>query len=330
MEYSRILKAEKGGKLKRCNKLHLLLVIVSFFLPVKTSLAVTPSSPSTEKEVNEAGKLYLFAEELYQTGQYYRALTEYQRFNSYYPNHEMNENVMFKIGLCYFRGKKYREGARAFEGMNHHYPDTPLGKEALLMAGECYRKQELITIAIEKFSQLTENSIMEETTVKAFYALGVLYAEIGKPEEAKENFKKLKENSAYIDLSKRLTEEVDQYRATKKKNPTAAGILAIIPGLGHLYCERPGDALVSFLVNGLFIWGTVESFRQEQYVLGGILAFFESGWYMGNIYSAVGSAYKYNRYQDKMLLEELEKNIDLTAPTSPSSPTLTLSFDIPF
>jgi TM2 domain-containing membrane protein YozV len=187
-----------------------------------------------------------------------------------------------------------------------------------------------MTMAIEKFSQLTKNPIKEETTVKAFYALGVLYAEIGKPKEAKENFKKLGGNSAYIDLSKKLTEEVDQYRAAKKKNPAAAGILAIIPGLGHLYCERPRDALVSFLVNGAFIWGTVESFRQEQYVLGGILAFFELGWYMGNIYSAVGSAYKHNRYQEKMFLEKMERNIDLTTPSSPSSTALILSFDIPF
>lgn len=316
--------------MKHRTRFYLLLAIISFFLPVKTTLAVTPPSPSTEKGANEANRLYLFAEELYQTGQYYRAITEYQRFNSYYPNHEMNENVMFKIGLCYFRGKKYRESASAFEEMNHRYSTTPLGKEALLMAGECYRKQGLMTMAEERLRQLTKNPIREETTVKAFYALGVLYAEIGRPKEAEENFKKLGENSAYLDLSKRLTEEVDQYRATKKKNPAAAGILAIIPGLGHLYCDRPKDALVSFLINGVFAWGTVESFRQEQYVLGGILAFFELGWYVGNIYSAMGSAYKYNRYQEKKFIEGLERNVDLTARSSPSSPALILSFDIPF
>jgi outer membrane protein assembly factor BamD (BamD/ComL family) len=307
------------------------IALILLLLPAHISWGATLSSE--EKKVDEATRLYLFAEELYQTGQYYRALTEYQRFGSYYPDHEMKENIMFKIGLCYFRGKKYKEGALAFEKMNRQYPDTALGKEALLLAAECYRKQGLIILAMERFSQLAKNSIQEETTVKAVYAMGLIYSENFKLGEARENFKRLGENSSYVELSKKLLEDTDKYKTAKKKSPVAAGILAIVPGLGHLYCERPGDALVSFMVNGLFTWGAVESFRQEQYVLGGILAFFELGWYTGNIYSAVGGAHKYNRYQDKMFLDSLENNIDMTTSSDPSTPissSLIISFDIPF
>ena len=308
-----------------------IIALILLLLPAKSSHAAAPS-PS-EKKVDKANRLYLFAEELYQTGQYYRALTEYKRFGSYYPDHELKENITFKIGLCYFRGKKYKEGSLAFEDMNRQYPDTTLGLEALLLAGECYRKQGLMSVAMEKFHQLAERSIQEEATVRAVYSMGLIYSENFQHEKARESFQRLGENPSYVELSKKLLEDVDKHRKAKKKSPVAAGILAIVPGLGHLYCERPGDALVSFLVNGLFTWGAVESFRQNQNVVGGILAFFELGGYVGNIHSAVGGAYKYNRYQDKMFLDSLENNVDMTTSANPSTPissSLIISFDIPF
>jgi hypothetical protein len=41
--------------------------------------------------------------------------------------------------------------------------------------------------------------------------------------------------------------------------------------------------------------------------VGGILTFFELGWYSGNIYSAVSGAHKYNRNKKKEYLDLLEK-----------------------
>ncbi len=319
--------------MKRFQIPQLFWVITLLLLLLPAHISWGAGLSSAEKKEDTATRLYLFAEELYQTGQYYRALTEYQRFNSFYPDHEMKENVTFKIGLCYFHGEKYQEGAVAFDDMNRQYPDSALGLEALFLAGECYRKQGLMTIAMEKFRQLAEHPIQEETTVKAVYSMGLIYSENFQLADAEESFKRLGENSSYVELSKKLLEDIDKHRSVKKKSPVAAGILAIVPGLGHLYCERPGDALVSFLVNGLFTWGAVESFRQDQNVVGGILAFFELGWYLGNIHSAVGGAYKYNRYQDKMFLDSLENNLNMTTSSNPSTPissSTIISFDIPF
>lgn len=70
--------------------------------------------------------------------------------------------------------------------------------------------------------------------------------------------------------------------------------------------NRPGDALVSFLLNGAFIWATVEAFHHDNNVTGGILLFFESGWYLGNIYNTVSGAHKYNQRLEKQFLDELQ------------------------
>jgi hypothetical protein len=91
---------------------------------------------------------------------------------------------------------------------------------------------------------------------------------------------------------------------------------AILPGLGHAYCERYRDGLVALLLNGLFIWAAVESFDEEHDVLGGILLFVEAGWYAGNIYSAVNCAHKHNRHVKNEFLRMLPDTLDLNVFTS--------------
>jgi len=102
--------------------------------------------------------------------------------------------------------------------------------------------------------------------------------------------------------------EPDSKPLLKRKNPTTAGLLAIIPGAGHLYCERKKDALISFLLNGAMIYAAYEAFDHDLDAIGGIITFFELGFYSGNIYSAVSSAHKYNRDEKSRFLNYLKKN----------------------
>lgn len=101
------------------------------------------------------------------------------------------------------------------------------------------------------------------------------------------------------------------------KDPAAAGLMAaVLPGLGHAYCERYKDGLVAFLLNGLFIWAAYEAFEEDHSVLGGILTFLELGWYTGNIYSAVNTAHKYNRAVKNEFLRNLGDELDVGLLTS--------------
>jgi hypothetical protein len=109
-----------------------------------------------------------------------------------------------------------------------------------------------------------------------------------------------------------FTAEIDKKEYVPHKSPTTAGVLAaVLPGAGHLYAERPRDALVAFLLNGAFILGAAELFHHDNYVAGGIFAFFELGWYTGNIYSAVSSVHKYNRDKENDFLQKLKDKFSL-------------------
>ena len=96
------------------------------------------------------------------------------------------------------------------------------------------------------------------------------------------------------------------------KSPGLAGTLAVIPGLGQLYCGRYEDALAAFGVNlGLF-WAAYESFDNDLPVLGSLLAIVGSGFYVANIYSAVNSAHKYNRARQHRFGDQLKDNLSIS------------------
>ena len=133
------------------------------------------------------------------------------------------------------------------------------------------------------------------------------YLEMGLWEKARDGFERISFQNRDKYNIRQILIELDRKLSLKRKNPTIAGILAIVPGAGHLYCERKRDAFVSFLLNGAMIYAAYEAFDNDLNALG-IITFFELGFYSGNIYSAVGSAHKYNRHEKSKFLNYLKKH----------------------
>lgn len=91
-------------------------------------------------------------------------------------------------------------------------------------------------------------------------------------------------------------------RTVPGKNPRAAGVFAVIPGGGFLYCERYHDALVTFLLNAGLMAAAYKAYDNDNIPLAGVIGFVETGFYTGNIYGSISSAYKYNLAQTIKIL----------------------------
>ncbi len=123
------------------------------------------------------------------------------------------------------------------------------------------------------------------------------------------------DTSALYPAAQQLAEEAQAGSQRAKKSPVLAGVLStLLPGAGQLYNGRPGDAFLTFLLNGLFIAGSIEAIRHDELAIAGVLSFFEAGWYGGNVYSAVNGAHKHNRHADETLLQDLERRFRVTPP----------------
>jgi hypothetical protein len=172
---------------------------------------------------------------------------------------------------------------------------------------------------LDRAARKADNS---DNRVKAFYRAGWVLLETGQWEKARWYFQQItKDHQAryrVMDLNTALAD------ATKipQKSPALAGTLSVIPGGGYLYCNRPKDALMAFLLNGGLIWAAVEAFHNKSPALGTVISFVEAGFYAGNIYGGISSAHKYNERQKKKFIDGLRENTRISLSGSMETPRL--------
>lgn len=248
------------------------------------------------------------ADHFFATGDYYRAITEYKRFLFFFPHSLQTEEVYFKMAKSYLKGKKWEEVLLTLDRLQKQFPNSARQGEIYLLQGLSYLGKKEYAQAHYYFQQASLASPGTSIADEANFQKGRAYIEEEKYKEAAWAFRKIDRSSPLFIRGEYWAQGLEKINEVPQKSPLAAGVLAaIIPGAGHLYCERYRDATMAFLLNAAFIWGMVEAFQHENYAVGAILTFFELGWYSGNIYSAVSSAHKYNKQKKKEYLQELEK-----------------------
>jgi tetratricopeptide (TPR) repeat protein len=288
---------------KRAIRFLLLLLVLSF---------MGPGLGFADEVIIKSDEQFRLGHEAMQRGEYQRAVTELERFLHFFPRDERVPKVRALIGLCYLQAKLYEKAREVFDDVSKAYAGKPIEGEALFMIGESYYRQGLYGEAERYFRQVSEESPEPEIRNRAAYRLGWCRMKGDRWKEGSESFQKVEPASPLYPSALDLAGKSLNGMALPSKEPTTAGALsALLPGLGHAYCERYKDGLVAFVLNGLFIWAAYESFHKDQEVLGGILGFLELGWYSGSIYSAVNSAHKYNRAQKDGFLRNLKDDLDV-------------------
>lgn len=279
-----------------------------------TILFILLTAPSVlHAQEQSAEKMLSFADHLYDNGDYYRAITEYERFIFFYPGHVLSKQAKFQIGMCYLKGEKFSQAVQRFRALSNEYPGDEIGRKALFMLAESYYQKKDYSLAIDVLLRFLDTYPQDSQADAARIKLGWAYLRKGDWRQAQDAFQGLPQDSPLHMQAEGLSKETGRYPDIPKKSPyLAGGLSAVLPGAGQLYVGRPMDAAASFLLNGLFIWATVDAFKKDNNVTGGILLFFESGWYLGNVYNAVSSAHKYNKKAEQDFLDGLQGQYGLS------------------
>jgi TolA-binding protein len=284
--------------------------------PINPTNTTNPAHSYADQEiVIDPERQFQFAEHYFQNGEYYRAIGEYERFIYFFPLSDKVELARYKIGLCFLNGEQYAEAIKAFDELIEDYKNTGYAFKSYLKISRAYVLLKRYDAALTGIKNLITIAPNQEIKDEAYYQGGWVYLEMGLWEKAQKYFEEISVQNRKKYNLKEIVMELDRKLPLKRKNPTTAGLLAIIPGAGHLYCERKKDALISFLLNGAMIYAAYEAFDHDLDVIGGIITFFELGFYSGNIYSAVNSAHKYNRDEKSTFLNYLKNNtkIDISS-----------------
>lgn len=282
---------------KRTGSNHLLGFLLSFIflliiLPVPLAIS---ADPQANQIIINSDDQFQFAMQALELGEYQRAVVEFERFIHFFPESEKVPRARYLIGVAYLRGKQFESARKVLDEIYEAYSHKILGGKALLLIGESYYAQGIFEEAEFYFKRVIQEFPLPDLTNTAYYRLGWSRMHSNEWLEASESFKLVKKESPLYPSASDLAEESLKGDELSIKSPTTAGILAIMPGLGHAYLGRYKDGMVALLLNGLTIWAAVEAFDEDLDVLGGLLVALEVGWYSGNIYSAVNGAHKYNR-----------------------------------
>ena len=91
------------------------------------------------------------------------------------------------------------------------------------------------------------------------------------------------------------TAAIDAYAAGRDKSPKIGGLLGLIPGFGYFYSGEYANGFRSIILNGLFIYGMVDTADKDQWGAFAVITFFEFTWYSGSIYGGIDAAHRFNR-----------------------------------
>ncbi len=301
-------------------------IIFTFFLLFCSASVSTADNPEL---AISADQQYAFAHHYFTEQDYRRAIDEFQRFIYFFPLDRRVAQARWLIGMAYYKSKQYSDAINKFRTIIDSSRDQVFSKnliskkidaqkksavysQAWLMLAESYFASKALGQAISAFHNLV--SLTDSTDIKdeAHYRIGWVYVELGAFEQAQRYFAKVSDrNKAKYRLSQ-LADALKKEKLISYKNPRLAGTLAVIPGVGHLYCERRQDALISFLINGGLIYAAYEAFDNDLMAIGSLITLIELGFYTGNIYSAVNSTHKYNRSKKREFGEKLKHNLKIS------------------
>lgn len=270
--------------------------------------------------VIDSGVQFKLAESLYKQGDYNEAALEYMRFYHLFPSHENVLMARYKTGVSFFRADRLTDAKRHFAEIASDFSDSEgYAPKAMFALSDVYMAMDRVPDAINTLSNLvtlTTDTKLKDRALQKLAWLILKNAEelaarsdyrINPYQRAAEYLAMVSDTAANNNQIKGLLADLESMEDLQQKHPFIAGLSAIIPGGGFLYCERYRDAATAFLFNSAMILGAYESFRNDQPFLGSAVAFVETGFYAGNIYGSVSSAHKYNRKKKKQMIRDLEK-----------------------
>jgi len=247
------------------------------------------------------GRLLMFADALREEKDYYRAATEYRRLMYYYPESPYWKRASRSLFDCYYLSEQYLTAIHLGKDLLNKKLTPEERRDLKFNIGASYFEVDNYPLARKYFEDIDADDTADIKS-RAIMMTGLSYARQYDWQKARDAFASVNPKTDYNMNAGYCLQLAEEGLKLKKKSPTLAGILAIIPGLGYFYDGYGQTGLASMIVNGLFIWGTVEAYDRDNVGLGVTMSVLSFGWYAGNIYGSVTSAHRRNAKSENDLL----------------------------
>jgi len=291
------------------------LLLSSFFF--FALLCQAPFAYADEKGILLTEKIQLqLADAFMEEKEYYRAITEYKKFLILFPDSEKSDYALFETGMAYFRGEEYGSSLQYFSAIGEKYKTSRHLPESVYYEGLSHWKLKDREKARSSFDTLAEAFPQSEFAPLALVAGSLVAFEEENVAASRKRLEWLTDRYPEYPGSKKAIEAmtlIDQYPGLPEKSEILAGVMsAVLPGSGYIYADRAGDGITAFLINALFIAGTIVAINAENYAVAGIVGGIGLPFYLGNIYGSANAARKWNLGVKRELRHKVFLTLDFT------------------
>lgn len=253
-----------------------------------------------------------FADFLYSSGDYRRAVGEYRRFLFASPDSQAVDSIKMKIGKCYRLMADYASANDYFQEIVQTSTDPSIREEGIYQIALCW-------LSSGDYGKIRSLSTQKEMVndgvsmrVEEVAALSYLY---------QKHWDDAHKYINSIDRKDTLFLAMREYAITgqdlPQKSKVVAGTLsALIPGAGKVYCRRPGDGVFSLFLVGLTGFQSYRGFEEKgvDSVSGWVYGVISGVFYLGNVYGSVVAAELYNEQQSDEFLARIRMTFDVNLP----------------
>ncbi|MBC8231928.1 tetratricopeptide repeat protein [bacterium] len=309
--------------------LFFLLTISIFSTNINTSRGLPPAnSPIFQVDLPSSNSQLLYADTLFDEGDYDAAILEFKRYIFYNPQIDLLDYALYRIGQSYYYSHSPIDAQKNFEQLLKDYPQSPFRLHARLMLGKIFMDNEDFPIARNEFRLITESSSHSPSRRPPLASPGIRLIRVGISAQAQylqawsylserdwypaiAEFRKVGQFQPDSPLSIKAERLADTTLAgirLPRKSPTLARWMStFLPGSGQIYAGKITNGIISTALNAALIYLLVDSIRDKRYVDTAGIYIIGARFYWGNIYNATQSALEYNRRLENRLLEKLRK-----------------------
>jgi len=261
----------------------------------------TPLPPATEDG------LFAFANKLRDDADYYRAITEYQRLLFHFPKSPRAEGVRLEIARCYARAERWKEAKAEYAKLAGDLAGKESGRRALAEQADVLFAAGEFQAAAAAYDEFAYDYAQDPRADAARWRRAwsfLLGHEFGRAQAA---FAAIGPPSPHAAAAAELARECRRLARRSTKSPLLAGVLAIVPGLGHFYDGRYMDGVAALVVNGTLGWGAASGFEAGATAAGAVLGLVGLNFYAGSIVGAVNWSHRVNRSRAEEQIDALRR-----------------------
>jgi tetratricopeptide (TPR) repeat protein len=250
--------------------------------------------------------MFAFAQSLFATGEYYRAIGEFQRFLFFQPGHPLTSEAQLTIGLAFFCGERWLQAFEVFRRVTRTAPDAAMRAETALWMAETHARGGDQMEAIRLFQELIRQHPESVIAQRSAYMIGWGYLRQRRWTEARDVFAQVSAPSPYHASGKRLAAALANPPELPHRSPTVAKMLStVIPGTGQIYTGHTLDGLIGLGLHGALIAGTIGAVGAGLEGAAGISAFFTWGFYRTQRSNAATLAQDFNTLAEERFIGQL-------------------------